>query len=29
VRERAAAAGYQDVYDAWDGDIDRVLAYEF
>jgi hypothetical protein len=29
VRERAAAAGYQDVYDAWEGDIDRVLAYEF
>jgi predicted nucleotidyltransferase len=29
VRERAASAGYQEVYDAWDGDIDRVLAYEF
>jgi hypothetical protein len=29
VCERAAAAGYQDVYDAWDGDIDRVLAHEF
>jgi predicted nucleotidyltransferase len=29
VRERAATAGYEDVYDAWDGDIDRVLAYDF
>jgi predicted nucleotidyltransferase len=28
VRERAEAAGYADVYDDWDGDIDRVLAFE-
>lgn len=26
---RAAARGYGDVYDAWDGDIDRVLALAF
>jgi len=25
----AAERGYGDVYDAWDGDIDRVLAFEF
>lgn len=29
VRERAAQRGYSDVYDAWDGDIDRVLAFDF
>jgi predicted nucleotidyltransferase len=29
VRERAAQRGYADVYDAWDGDIDRVLAFGF
>ena len=29
VRERAAQQGYSHVYDAWDGDIDRVLAFEF
>ncbi len=29
VRERAAAAGYAHVYDDWDGDIDRVLAFPF
>ena len=28
VRQRAAARGYADVYDAWNGDIDRVLAFE-
>ena len=29
VVDRAAASGYQDVYDAWEGDIDRVLALDF
>ena len=29
VRERAAHHGYADVYEAWTGDIDRVLAIEF
>lgn len=29
VRERAAHLGYSHVYDAWTGDIDRVLAFEF
>lgn len=29
VRERAAQCGYAAVYDAWTGDIDRVLAFEF
>lgn len=29
VRERAAQRGYSPVYDAWTGDIDRVLAFEF
>ncbi len=29
VRDRAEASGYADVYDDWDGDIDRVLAFEF
>jgi predicted nucleotidyltransferase len=29
VRERAAERGHADVYDAWDGDIDRVLAFDF
>jgi len=29
VAERAAARGYADVYDAWEGDIDRALAFEF
>jgi hypothetical protein len=28
IVELAAARGYADVYDAWDGDIDRVLAYD-
>jgi predicted nucleotidyltransferase len=28
-RDRAAERGYADVYDAWDGDIDRVLAFDF
>ena len=29
VERLAAERGYRDVYDAWDGDIDRVLAFEF
>jgi predicted nucleotidyltransferase len=29
VRERAEQSGYSDVYAAWDGDIDRVLTFEF
>ena len=29
VERLAAARGYRDVYDAWDGDIDHVLAFEF
>ena len=29
VRERAAHLGYSHVYEAWTGDIDRVLAFEF
>ena len=29
VVELAAARGYADVYDAWEGDIDRVLALAF
>jgi predicted nucleotidyltransferase len=29
VVEVAAAAGYADVYDAWQGDIDTVLDFEF
>jgi predicted nucleotidyltransferase len=29
VEALAAAHGYREVYDAWEGDIDRVLAYEF
>jgi predicted nucleotidyltransferase len=29
VRKLAADRGYSDVYDAWDGDIDRVLAFDF
>jgi hypothetical protein len=29
VRERAAQRGYAHVYEAWAGDIDRVLAFEF
>jgi hypothetical protein len=29
VEQRAAANRYRDVYDAWDGDIDRVLAFAF
>lgn len=29
VRERAAQRGYSPVYEAWTGDIDHVLAFEF
>jgi hypothetical protein len=29
VRERAESGGYSDVYASWDGDINRVLAFEF
>jgi predicted nucleotidyltransferase len=29
VREQAAERGYADVYDGWNGDIDRVLAFTF
>ena len=29
VRERAAQRGYSTVYDAWTGDIDRALTFEF
>jgi predicted nucleotidyltransferase len=29
VRERAAKRGYWHVYDAWMGDIDQVLAFDF
>jgi len=29
VAQLAAARRYSDIYDAWHGDIDRVLAYEF
>jgi hypothetical protein len=29
VERLATARGYRDVYDAWEGDIDRVLAFEF
>jgi predicted nucleotidyltransferase len=29
VETVATAHGYRDVYDAWDGDIDHVLAFEF
>jgi predicted nucleotidyltransferase len=29
VRERAAQRGYSAVYDAWTGDIDRVLTFVF
>ena len=29
VARRAAERRYGDVYDAWEGDIDRVLAFEF
>ena len=29
VREQAAERGYADVYEGWNGDIDRVLAFRF
>jgi Nucleotidyltransferase domain len=29
VRERAAQRGYSHVYEAWTGDIDRVIAFDF
>lgn len=29
IRDRAARRGYSHVYDAWTGDIDHVLAFEF
>ena len=29
VERIASAHGFRDVYDAWDGDIDRVMAFEF
>lgn len=29
VRDRAACRGYSDVYEAWSGDIDHVLTFEF
>jgi Nucleotidyltransferase domain len=29
VHERAVERGYADVYEAWDGDIDRALAFDF
>jgi predicted nucleotidyltransferase len=29
VEAVASAHGYRDVYDGWDGDIDRVLAFDF
>lgn len=29
VRDRAAQRGYAHVYDAWTGDIDHALAFEF
>ena len=29
VEKLATTRGYRDVYDGWDGDIDRVLAFRF
>lgn len=29
VERVASAHGFRDVYDAWDGDIDRVMAFRF
>lgn len=29
VERLAGERGFRDVYDSWDGDIDRVLAFEF
>ena len=29
VEQIATAHGFRDVYDAWDGDIDRVMGFRF
>ena len=29
VEQIATAHGFRDVYDAWNGDIDRVMGFQF